>query len=66
MRCVGGTSRKYAFNRPTLPFLWLVQARKNLIQIEVVALEEASFLLVEKPRCSFVNQFGKEIFTIVN
>jgi hypothetical protein len=55
MRCVGGTSRKYAFNRPTLPFLWLVQARKNLIQIEVVALEEASFLLSEETKWSFVN-----------
>jgi hypothetical protein len=52
---VGGTSRKYAFNRPALPFLWLVQARKELIQIEVAALEEASFLLSEETRCSFVN-----------
>ncbi len=55
MHCVGGTSRKYALNRLALPYLWLVQARTNLTQIEVVALEEAGFLLLKKPRCSFVN-----------
>jgi len=45
MHCVGGISRKYALNRPTLPSLWLVQERIDFTQIEVVALEEAGFLL---------------------
>jgi hypothetical protein len=35
----------YAFNRPILLSLWHVQARINLIQIKVVTLEQASFLL---------------------
>ncbi len=51
LRCVGGTNKKYALDRPTLPSLWHVQARTNLIQIEVVAFEEANFLLSEKPIC---------------
>ncbi len=40
MHCVGGTNMKYAFDRPTLPSLWLVQVGTYFIQIEVVALEE--------------------------
>ncbi len=62
MRCVGGTSMKYAFDRPTLPSLWLVQEGTNLTQFEVVAWEEAGFLLLEKPRCPFVNPVGDNIF----
>jgi hypothetical protein len=58
MRCVGGTSKKYALNMPTLLSLWHAQKGTNLIQIEVVALEEASFLLLEKPKCPFVNPIG--------
>jgi hypothetical protein len=34
----------------------------NLTQFEVVALEEAGFLLSEKPRCPFVNPVGDDIF----
>jgi hypothetical protein len=45
MRCVGGTSKKYALNTLALPSLWPVQKRTYLIQIEVVALEEVGFLL---------------------
>jgi hypothetical protein len=56
---------KYAFDRPTLPSLWLVQEGTNLTQIEVVALEEAGFLLSEKPRCPFVNLVGEDIFAHV-
>jgi hypothetical protein len=52
---VGGTSKKYAFDWPTLPSLWHMQAWTNIIQIEVVALEEAIFLLLEKPRCPLIN-----------
>jgi hypothetical protein len=48
---MGGTNMKYAFDKPTLPSLWHVQARIYFIQIEVVLLEEASFLPLEKPRC---------------
>jgi hypothetical protein len=55
MCCVKRTSRKYVINRPTLPSLWHVQVGTNLIQIEVVALEEASFLLLKKPRCPLIN-----------
>jgi hypothetical protein len=36
---------KYALNTPTLPSLWHLQERIDLIQIEVVALEEVGFLL---------------------
>jgi hypothetical protein len=45
----------YAFNRPILPLLGPMQARIDLIQIKVVTLEQASFLLSKKPRCPFVN-----------
>jgi hypothetical protein len=40
-----------------------VQVRTNFTQIEVVALEEVGFLLLEKPRCPFVNQVGDDIYT---
>jgi hypothetical protein len=56
---------KYAFDRPTLPSLWLVQEGTNLTQIEVVVLEEVSFLLLEKLRCPFVNLVGEDIFAHV-
>jgi hypothetical protein len=62
MRCVGRTSRKYALDRLALLTLWLVQERKNLIQIEVVVLKEAGFLLLEKPRCPFINSIKDDIF----
>jgi hypothetical protein len=55
MRYVKRTSRKYAFDKPTLLILWLVQEKIDLTQIEVLALKEASFFLLEKPRCPFVN-----------
>ncbi len=66
LRCVGRTSMKYALNRPVLPSSWLVQARTNLTQIEVVALEEASFLLSEKPKCPLVNHVGNDNSTPMN
>ncbi len=47
MHCVGGTSRKYALDRLTFPSLWHVQVGTDLSQIEVVALEEVGFLLLE-------------------
>jgi hypothetical protein len=65
MHCVGGTSKKHAFDRPTLPSLWHVQEGTNHIQIEVVALEEVSFLLSKKPRCPFINLVGDDISTLV-
>jgi hypothetical protein len=65
MRCVRGTSGKYALDRLALPSLWLKQEGLNLTQIEVVALEEAGFLLSKKPRCPFVNPIGDDIFTFV-
>jgi len=34
----GGTSRKYALDKPTLPSLWHVQVGTDLTQIEVVLL----------------------------
>ncbi len=66
MRCVGGTSRKYELNRPALPSLWHVQEGRNFTQIEVVALEGASFLLMEKSRCPLVNPIGDDIFAPLN
>jgi hypothetical protein len=66
MCCVGGTSKKYAFNKPTLLSLWLVHERANLTQIEVVALEEVGFLLLEKPRRPFINLVGDDIYAPVN
>jgi hypothetical protein len=61
---VGGTSRKYAFDRLTLPSLWHVQVGTNLTQI--VALEEVGFLTSEKPRCSLVNHVGDDNFALVS
>jgi hypothetical protein len=66
MCCVGGTNMKYAFDRPTLPSIWHVQVGTNLIQIEVVALEEAGSLLLEELRCLVVNQVGDDIFAFMN
>ncbi len=66
LRCVGGTSRKYALDRQVLPSLSHVQAKTNFDQIKVVALEEASFLLSEKSRCPLVNQVGDDNSTSVN
>jgi hypothetical protein len=66
MRSVGGTNMKYAFNRLALSSLWHVQARIYLTQIDVVALEEDGFLLLEKPRCPIVNQVGDDNSTPLN
>jgi hypothetical protein len=41
-------------------------SRYNFNQIKVVALEEVSFLLLEKPRCPLVNQVGDDNSTYVN
>jgi hypothetical protein len=57
---------KYGLNMLTLLSSWLVQAGINLIQIEVVALEEVSFLLLKKPRCLHVNLVGDDNFAPVN
>ncbi len=65
MHYVGRTNQKYAFDRPTLLALWHLQEGTNLIQIEVLALEEAGFLLLKKPRCPFVNLVGDDISTLV-
>jgi len=40
--------------------------RTNLTQIEMVALEEVDFLLLEKPRYSLVNKVGDNIFAFIN
>jgi hypothetical protein len=63
---MGGTSKRYAFNRPTLLSLWHVQARINFIQIKVLTLEETKLLLLEKLRCPFINQVGDNRFTPLN
>jgi hypothetical protein len=60
---VGRTRKKYAFDRPALPSLWHVQKGINLTQIEVVALEEVGFLLLEKPKYPLVNMVGDNIST---
>ncbi len=60
---MGGTSRKYALDRPALPSLWPMQARTNFNQIEVVVLKEVGFLLSEKLRCPFVNQVEDDKFS---
>jgi len=65
MCCVGGTSKKCALDRPTLPSLWHVQSRIDLTQIEVVALEKAGFLLSEKPRSPLVNQVKDNISALM-
>jgi hypothetical protein len=66
MHYVVRTSKKYALNRPTLPSLWLVQARIDLTQIEVVALEEDGFLLSKKLICPLINQVGDDISASMN
>jgi hypothetical protein len=58
---VGGTSRKYAFDRLALHVLWPIQEKTNLIQIEVLALEDVIFFVFEKPICPFVNPVGVTI-----
>ncbi len=65
MCCVGRTSRKYALDRLTLPSLWPMQEGENLTQIEMVTLEEAGFLLLEKPKCPLINPVGDDIFALV-
>jgi len=62
MRCVGRIGRKSALNRPTLLSLWHVQQGIDLVQIEVVALEEVGFLLLEKPRCPLINLIKDDIY----
>jgi hypothetical protein len=57
---------KYAFDRLALPSLWHVQAGIDPTQIEVVALEEVGFLLLEKLRCPIVNYVGDDRSTLVN
>jgi hypothetical protein len=52
---VGGTNKKYAFDKLALLSLSHVQEGINFIQIEVVALEETSFLLLEKQKSPFIN-----------
>jgi hypothetical protein len=64
MCCVGGTNKKYAFDRLAFPSIWPLQEGIDLIQIEVVAFEEARFLLLEKPRCPLVNPIGDDIFAL--
>ncbi len=64
--CMGRTSKKYAFDRPTFLSLWHVQVRTNFIQIKVLALEEAKILLLEKLRCPFINQIGDDRFKPLN
>jgi hypothetical protein len=43
-----------------------VQVATDIIQIEVVALEEVVFLLLEKPRCPLVNKVGDDNFAPMN
>jgi hypothetical protein len=62
---VGGTNKKYALDKPTLPALWHVQEGTNFIQIEMLALEEANLLFWKKPRCPLVNLVGDDIFAPV-
>jgi hypothetical protein len=52
---VGRIIRKYALDRPTLPSLWPMEARIDFNQIDVVASDEAGFLLLEKLRCPLVH-----------
>jgi len=62
---VGGTSKKYAFDRLALLSLWHVQVGTNFTQIEVVALKEVGFLLSKKPKCPF-DKLGDNIFAPMN
>ncbi len=43
-----------------------MQTWTNITQIEVVALKEASFLLLEKLRCPLINHVGDDIFAPIN
>jgi len=62
MPCVGRIGKKSILNRPTLFSLWHVQEGIDLVQIEVVALEEAGFLLLKKPRCPLINPIKDDIY----
>jgi hypothetical protein len=52
---VGGINKKYVLNKLALLSLWHVQVGIDFTQIEVVALEEANFLLLEKQRSPLIN-----------
>ncbi len=41
--CVGGTTKKYAVVRPSIPTVWLIQESIDLIQKEATTLEEVRF-----------------------
>jgi hypothetical protein len=43
------------FDGPTLPSIWLMQVGINITQTEVATLKEASFLLLGKSKCPFIN-----------
>jgi hypothetical protein len=49
---VGGTGKKYCVNKPLVPSTWIVQIGTNLTQFEVIALEEARFILCEACKCA--------------
>jgi len=66
MRCTRRISKKYAIDRLVLPSLWHVQEMILLTQIEMVALEEASSLLLKKPKCPLINLVGDNISTPAN
>jgi hypothetical protein len=56
--CVGGISNKYAFNRLALPSLGPMQIGTNLIQMEVVTLEDTSFLLLRSQDVPLLIRLG--------
>jgi hypothetical protein len=62
----GFSTNGNALDRSSLPSLWPMQEGTNFTQIEVVVLEQASFLLSEKPRCPFVNPVGDDIYAPMN
>ncbi len=63
---LGRTRKKYCVNRPLVPSTWLVQIDTNLTQFEVIALEEAIFILCEACKCVLQTFFACENTTTPN
>jgi len=55
---------KYCVDRPLVSSTWLVQVGTDLTQFEVIALEEARFVLCEVHKCALWTLFSNESITL--
>ncbi len=64
--CVGGIERKYTIDMLVVLSLWHVHEITYLTQYEVMALEEASFILFKKLKCHHRNLFCYDAYFPIN